>query len=458
MMTRGRLFGLTLLALVGCAGGTERHEVVQPSSHRFATIPMPTMKRFSATTSIPSLRSNSEIAQDFLDLSFRLETGRDIPAFSRFVGPMTVGLTGAVPGSAQTDLMDLLRRLQSEAGLSIRLTTEANAAITIEFLPRAQMQFRAQDAACFVVPRVSSWAQYRRANQADLDWATYTSRERVAVFIPSDTSPQEIRDCMHEEVAQALGPLNDLYRLPDSTFNDDNINGVLTGFDMAILRATYSDDLQPGMSEANVSAALPGILARVNPAGNHPGISTPQTPRAFGDAIARALGRNASDAGREAAATDALSIAQSGGWQDNRTGFAWLTLGRVQGRGKAEEAQAAFANAVAIFHARNLPLHAANANLQLAMFALADGDWQGAINLAGQSIPAARSGQDAGLLASLMMVKAAALEKSGQQQAADALRLDSLGWARYGMPSDADVRRRLALIDDLANRVGKPKP
>jgi len=34
-------------------------------------------------------------------------------------------------------------------------------------------------------------------------------------------SPQEVRDCLHEELAQALGPLNDLYRLPDSVFNDD---------------------------------------------------------------------------------------------------------------------------------------------------------------------------------------------------------------------------------------------
>ncbi len=45
-----------------------------------------------------------------------------------------------------------------------------------------------------------------------------------------------MRDCLHEELAQALGPLNDLYRLSNSVFNDDNFHSVLTGFDMEMLR------------------------------------------------------------------------------------------------------------------------------------------------------------------------------------------------------------------------------
>jgi len=53
-------------------------------------------------------------------------------------------------------------------------------------------------------------------------------------------------------------------------------------------------------------------------------------------------------------------------------------------------------------------------------------------------------------MAGLMMVKATALERMGQADAAASLRLDSLGWARYGMASDADVRRRLKSIAALA--------
>ena len=63
-----------------------------------------------------------------------------------------------------------------------------------------------------------------------------------------------MRDCLHEELAQALGPLNDLYHLPDSVFNDDNIHTVLTGFDMLILRAAYAPELRTGMTREQVEA------------------------------------------------------------------------------------------------------------------------------------------------------------------------------------------------------------
>ena len=87
----------------------------------------------------------------------------------------------------------------------------------------------------------------------------------VSLFIPSDASPQEIRDCLHGE--RGAGPLNDLYRLPNSVFNDDNIHTILTDFDMMVLRATYAPELRSGMTRAEVAARLPAILRRINPAG-----------------------------------------------------------------------------------------------------------------------------------------------------------------------------------------------
>lgn len=89
----------------------------------------------------------------------------------------------------------------------------------------------------------------------------------VSLFIPSDASPKEIRDCLHEEFAQGLGPLNDLYRLPNSVFNDANIHTILTDFDMMVLRATYAPELRSGMTRVEVAARLPAILRLINPAG-----------------------------------------------------------------------------------------------------------------------------------------------------------------------------------------------
>ena len=414
------------------------------------------MRMFPVTSAAPAARSNQDIAADFIDLSFRLEDGQPLNGFARFTGPLTLRLAGSVPATARHDLATLLARLATEAGIRITRTAQADAGITIEFLPRRQMQARARDAACFVAPHVGSWSEYRAARRGDLDWIDFLERDRVAIFIPYDVSPQEVRDCLNEELAQALGPLNDLYRLPDSVFNDDNINGILTGFDMLILRTTYAPELRPGMSQSAVAAALPAILARLHPQGQRPGAGISPTPRAYKDAIARALGPGGSAGGRQAAARQALAIATSAGWNDARTGYAWLTIGRLSGRDDRDQAFAAFTNAEAIFQSRGLPLYAAHADMQLAAFALANGQWEEVSRIADRALPTATAAQNASLMAGLMMMKSEALARLGQPEAAASLLLDSLGWARYGMASDDEVLSRYGSIAALAARTEKP--
>src|SRR5690606_35615909 len=139
-----------------------------------------------------------------------------LPRFSRFEGPVTVRMTGAVPPSAATDLSRLLQRLRSEAGIDIREIAQGEAAITLQFLPRKVIQTTYANVACFVAPRVSGWEEFKSArNTVQLYWPSLLRREKLAVFLPADSSAQEVRDCLHEELAQALGPLNDLYRLTD---------------------------------------------------------------------------------------------------------------------------------------------------------------------------------------------------------------------------------------------------
>jgi len=41
----------------------------------------------------------------------------------------------------------------------------------------------------------------------------------------------------------------------------------MTDFDMIVLRATYTPELLSGMNRAEVTARLPAILRRINPAG-----------------------------------------------------------------------------------------------------------------------------------------------------------------------------------------------
>ena len=422
------------------------------------TVPntLPAMSMFGTPRPAPPSRSNAAMARDFLDLSFQMESGRLIPVLSRFEGPVTVAVAPGAPPTLSRDLDRLIARLRSEAGIDISRVPHGSAAasITIETLPRARMQRAVPQAACFVVPRVSSWDAFRaaRSNARTLDRTTLTSREHAAVFIPNDVSPQEVRDCLHEEIGQALGPLNDLYRLPDSIFNDDNFNAVLTGFDMLILRAYYDGSLRSGMTREEVAARLPAILSRLNPGGGGTGVSAPRAiDRDWIDAIEEALGSRQPVPLRIAAAQRAVAIATNQGWQDNRLGFSYFALGRLALSRDANASVSAFIAAGSIFR-RTDPnsIQSAHVTMQLAAFALSAGDGDRALTLVNAALPAATRAENASLLATLLMIKAEALEIQGRMSEAASVRLDSLGWARYGFGWDQDVRARLTEVAALS--------
>lgn len=409
------------------------------------------MKRFRSVAAQAPKRSNAQMSQDFIDLFFRLETGDTLPAFTRFEGPVFLRVIGRqIPAALNVELTELLARIDREAGLPItRVSARDAASVTIELVPRSDLNRRAPNTACIVAPAVSSWSEYRKGR--GVSWTTLTTRTRVAIFIPEGVAAQEMRDCLHEELAQALGPLNDLYRLPDSTFNDDNIHSVLTGFDMLMLRAAYAPELRSGMSRDQVAALIPGLLDRLNPRGRNGGTgSAPNTTSDWITQITRAL-NGGSTSTRRLAAKRAVAIADAHGWRDTRTGLANLLLGRLSMSSDTQAARSALNAAQSQYKGSTLTeLHAANVAIDLAALALVERDFAAAFTIASNAIPAATRAQDAALLSSLMMIKAEALARQGRASEAQAVRLDSLGWARYGFGSDKDVAARAADISALA--------
>ncbi len=463
-MRLATIFAVTTL-LTACAPASNPSDPAQVSMNRprDASPGTPVAATAAVASFAPvvapsrALRSNAEIAQDFVDLEFRMESGRPLPIFTRFEGPVTVALQGQVPPSAPQDLARLVSRLRHEAGINISQTS-GPASITVEFVPRRTIRTTYANVACFVVPNVSSWAEFKAARGTGiLDWASVRTRTKAAVFAPADASPQEVRDCLHEEMAQALGPLNDLYQLPDSVFNDDNFHTTLTGFDMLVLRAHYAPQLRSGMSQAQVAAVLPGLLAQMNPAGgggrSHDG---GRTPPAWVKSMEVALGAGGGAGAKRAAAERALQIARAQGWSDGRLAFSHFAVGRLNIGQDPVAAASAFAEASRIY--RRLPgahVQAAHVDMQLAALALSQGRADQAVAFADRAIPVVRRAENASLLATLMMLKAEALELAGNDGAARAVRLDSQAWARYGFGSDAVTRARQRDISSLApSRLG----
>ncbi len=414
---------------------------------------LPPMKIFSTPQPTAPTRSNRDIARDFLDLTFMMESGRELPVLTRFDGPITVRVTGKPSASLTPDLTRLLYRLRREAGIDITLTNSNKANITIEAVSRSEIQRNLPQAACFVAPNISSLSQYRSAKRrAKTNWALMQRREKIAIFLPNDTSPQEVRDCLHEELAQALGPLNDLYRLSDSVFNDDNVHAVLTGFDMLVLRAYYHPSLTNGMGRDQVSARLPALLARINPTGERR--SSRQlnaTPRGWIEAIQTALGPGAGQSERRRAANTALSIAKREGWQDHRLGFSYFALGRLMQTYDTDKAYTYFLHADRAYRqSPNTAPHQAFVATHLAAHALTAGRGEEALNLVTPHLNLAATHENAVLLSTLLLLRAEALELTGRPDAATKVRLDSLGWARYGFGPDWAVRAKIREIAALS--------
>lgn len=444
-----RALAAAAILLVGC---TPPPEVSRRAPDPAAALPP--MRSFEGAPPAQPLPSNAVLAQAFMDLSFRMESGAALPRLTRYEGPVRIAVTGPGAPTLGADLDALLARMRREAGLDVGRTDDPLAAqVVVQTVPLRDMRRAVPTAACFVVPNARSWEEYRRERRTDeADWTLLEERSVAAVFVPAEIPPQELRDCLHEELAQAVGPLGDLWRLPGSVFNDDNFHAVLTSFDMLMLRATYAPELASGMAEAEVARRLPEVLARLNPGG---GPSTPVAARTaardYAEAIDAALAGERADAARRTAAAGAAEITRGRG--DPEEAFALYVLGRLTLGSDTAAAARAFGRAGAIY-ARSpvTAIHAAHVGVQEAALALRAGEPARAAAIAGRHRPAARRGQNAALLATLGLIEAEALEAMGRRSASRALRLDSLGWARYGFGGPEEIAARLSEVAALAPR------
>lgn len=399
---------------------------------------------FGTPRPYPPERSNAQIAQDIIALGFRLESGREVPQFSRFEGPVGVQLTGAIPPLGVIETDRLIARLRDEAGIDIR-RGDAASQIIVDFVPRAKMRRIVPEAACFILPNVASWEEFRANPRASkLDWTKVVRREKVLVVAPSDSTVQEMRDCLHEEVAQALGPLNDLFRIGESVWNDDNFQTALTGYDMLVLRVWNDPALSLGMSAEDVAERLPALLARHNPRGQRQGppLDPVPTPRAWTVAVESALG-TPNRRRSFALAQQALGIAIRQGWRDERLAFSLFVAARFAPDGEGRQALDALTQAARIY--ANRPggeVPRAHIEMHLAAQALATGQYDLVLRLTDSAMPPARRSENGVLVSSLMLLRAQALERMSRTAEAERLRRAAQPYAIFGFGSEAAAQGR----------------
>jgi hypothetical protein len=221
---------------------------------------------------------------------------------------------------------------------------------------------------------------------------------------------------------------------------------------MLILRAYYAPEMRNGITRPEAQAVLNRLLPQLNPRGGSTagGVSL-HTPDTWNTLIVRALAPRTNEADRVRFANQALRIARDRGWRDNRLAFSLFVQGRVSLNKDPGRAIDALIGAGELYKSLyGSSIHFAHVATQMAAFALTAGEYHTALRITNEALPAAFEAENAAVLATLMLLKAQALERLGQREAAAKLELDALGWARYGFGSDEHLRKRVAEIQALA--------
>ena len=377
---------------------------------------------------------------------FETEGGVRIPRLLKYEAPLRVSLDDGL-AAYRGDLQGVLAGMRQNSGIDIAMADGA-ANIRILRVPAAAMKSIYPTAACAVVPGVSSFAEVRRRQFPR--WSRQTALTKAVVLIPDTAAPYIVRACFNEEIAQALGPVNDLYSVPETVFNDDNVFNSLTAYDHLILRLLYSPELQNGMGPAAVRARLPALLARVNPAGARNSGVMPRVDNRWQTQLETAMIAANPRPTRLIAAEKAVARArQLGG---HRLAHSLLIYGRLTLASQPALAAQAFQEAYQLNLSQLGPndLRTALAAMHVAAVAIKAGEFDAVITLTTAALATAKRYNDPVLRAGIQGLRALAFTQLGQNSAAQAARVDSLAQARYAFGNNAaQIAASQAQIDGL---------
>lgn len=85
-------------------------------------------------------------------------------------------------------------------------------------------------------------------------------RSAVAIIRAEHTDRMR-KSCIQEELAQGMGLPNDCKTAQHSIFNDNEMYGVLTKHDEALLQILYDPSLRSGMRQSEVEAHMPRLTS-----------------------------------------------------------------------------------------------------------------------------------------------------------------------------------------------------
>ncbi len=214
---------------------------------------------------------------EFSDRGGKLVAGGKEARLHRWTGDIRVAVEfgPTVPldqrRSDRADIQAYLSRLSRLTGVPMRLAAgDANFLILIE--NPAERRGARQRILGFA-PGTSRAALNSALELAPAIYCTVfgyspgraSTYERALAVIRAELPPLMRRACVHEEIAQGLGLINDSPHARPSIFNDDEEFALLTRQDELMLRLLYDPRLRPGMSLAEARPLIETIAAELHP-------------------------------------------------------------------------------------------------------------------------------------------------------------------------------------------------
>lgn len=218
--------------------------------------------------------SDERLIQDFVTVALGREFLEDEARAGRLIRwtrPIRVAGMGPRPDIWGVALERHARRLARITGHPIELRPDGEVDMLAIFVPRLTAAAIAAHADVYrrMFPDETMFeAQMARIGAGTLNAVCFASvrvdREyaitAAIAFIPLDRGPRVVRQCIVEELAQAMGLPNDSDEVEPSIFNDRSPDIELTPKDILLLRLLYHPALRPGMTAAQVRAAAPRAL------------------------------------------------------------------------------------------------------------------------------------------------------------------------------------------------------
>lgn len=233
------------------------------AAHRLAllSVLMGALAVFSPFVSAPALAiTDAEIIDGFKKTVFGSEYARRQTAYVRkFVGPVRFYVRSRV---GRAPVAQVHRFISSLDGLIDNLRPQLMPSVryanfTVHLVSRAQYK----DTVRRIVFRNPRAPVRGRCMVRSLFTKNGITRSDAVVVV--DEGEGLFKRCMHEEILQGLGPLNDDRSLSDSMFNDTSRHTEFRRFDRLILNVLYDPRIRAGASPGAIAPLLPTVVRDV---------------------------------------------------------------------------------------------------------------------------------------------------------------------------------------------------